>query len=112
MVTNKKNGVATRPRGRPVGSKNKSNPNFDSAVLIKNSIKEAMVECERRGRPLHILLADEMAAGNPSRTLGNLSKFLPNEVNLNVTNSFSDALTELNARIMEETQIIEHDEDD
>ena len=95
MVKNKNNSIEKPKRGRPAGSKNKVQAHFDSAVLIKNSIRDAMLECEKRGRPLHLLLADEMSSGSASKVLQALSKFMPSELNVNVSNSFSDALTEL-----------------
>ena len=55
-LKNKEEGQVKRPRGRPKGTA----PSFSSVILVRNSIKAAMDECDRRGRPLFMLLADEM----------------------------------------------------
>jgi hypothetical protein len=103
--------IIKRPRGRPKGT----SPTFSSVILVRNSIKEAIDECEKRGRPLPQLIADEMIeTGQVSRVLGNLARFLPAELNISVGNDFSTALQEVEQRMAEHNKIIEHDiiEDD
>ena len=99
--------VVKRPRGRPKGT----SPTFSSVILVRNSIKEAIDECERRGRPLPQLIADEMIeTGQVSRVLGNLARFLPAEPNISVGNDFSTALQEVEQRMAQQNKIIEHEE--
>ena len=96
--------VEKRKPGRPKGSA----PTFNETVLVKNSIREAIIECERRGSPIHLLIADEIMQGSPSKVLSALGRFMPAEVNLHVSTGFSDALKEVNDRL----KIIDHDDVD
>ena len=107
QLKNKEEVVPKRPRGRPKGT----SPTFSSIILVRNSIKEAIDECERRGRPLPQLIADEMIeTGQVSRVLGNLARFLPAEVSISVGNDFSAALQEVEQRMAQHNKIIEHEE--
>ena len=95
-----------RKRGRPVGS----SPSLSTIILVRNNIRDAMEECERRGFPLHMLIADEMInSGSASTVLNKLSKFLPNEINISVGDTFSDALKEVQNRLAEQGEIIDVD---
>lgn len=106
-----------RPRGRPKGTA----PAFSSVILIRNTIKEALDECERRGKPLYMLLADEMIdSKTPSKSLNLLGKFLPGvqaDLNITVENNFASALKEVQQRLVDagevvDVTVIEHSEQD
>jgi len=106
-LKNKEDAQVKRPRGRPKGTA----PSFSSVILVRNSIKAAMDECERRGRPLFMLLADEMIESKtPSKTLNLLGKFLPGvqaDLNITVENNFANALKEVQDRLVEQGEIVD-----
>jgi hypothetical protein len=117
QLINQKNGEVKRPRGRPKGTQQ----SFSTVILVRNTIKEALDECERRGKPLYMLLADEMIdSKTPSKSLNLLGKFLPGvsaDLNITVENNFASALQEVQQRLIEQGEIvdvdiIEHNEHD
>tara|TARA_S200002703_G_C3624312_1_gene191721 strand:- start:110 stop:475 length:366 start_codon:yes stop_codon:yes gene_type:complete len=116
-LKNTKNDQEKRPRGRPKGTA----PSFSSVILVRNSIKAAIDECERRGFPLYMLLAEEMIESKtPSKSLNLLGKFLPGvsaDLNITVENNFASALKEVQQRLVDagevvDVEVIEHDEHD
>jgi len=117
QLINTENKQEKRPRGRPKGTA----PAFSSVILIRNTIKEALDECERRGKPLYMLLADEMIdSKTPSKSLNLLGKFLPGvqaDLNITVENNFASALKEVQQRLIDagevvDVTVIEHSEQD
>lgn len=107
MVNDIKNSEAKRPRGRPKGTKQ----HFSTVILLRNTIKDAIDECEKRGKPLYMLLADEMIdSKTPSKSLNLLGKFLPGvqaDLNITVENNFASALQEVQQRLVEAGEIVD-----
>jgi hypothetical protein len=89
-----------RPRGRGEGQ--------NIASRLRKEIYGALDICKKNGQPLDMLLSKQIqldAAG----TLSKLSKFVPQEVNINGEGSeFSLALGEVAARIAEQNAILRH----
>ena len=117
QLINKKNEQVKRPRGRPKGTQQ----HFSTVILLRNTIKEALDECERRGKPLYMLLADEMIDSKaPSKSLNLLGKFLPGvqaDLNITVENNFASALQEVQQRLeaageVVDVTVLEHNEQD
>lgn len=103
-LNNKENKSVSR-RGRPKGSTNKH------AISLVNQINLAIEEAvnrilpEKHNTTLPEVLADSLKA-NPTATLTAIARFIPPEFNVNIGigNPFTEALKEIN------TKIIEHDD--
>ena len=102
-MTRPKNQVR-KANGRPRGS----GEGQHIASRLRKEIYSALSLCKKNGQPLDMLLAEQIqmdAAG----TLQKLSKFVPQEVNINGESSeFSLALGEVAARIAEQNAILRH----
>tara|TARA_R100001510_G_scaffold24230_1_gene21300 strand:- start:1031 stop:1384 length:354 start_codon:yes stop_codon:yes gene_type:complete len=102
--------------GRPVGSGNGE----QIIKRIRMDLFGAFKILERKKKPLHVLLADQLEV-DASKTLNLLGKYMPSTISLDVKgNEFSNALSEVALRMKEihdnknknnrtET-IIEHDQ--
>jgi hypothetical protein len=92
-------------RGRPKGSINKHKISLVNQINV--AIDEAVnrVIPEKYNTTLSEILADSLKA-NPTATLQAIGKFVNNDINVNIgiQNPFTEALKEINAKI------IEHDE--
>ena len=89
--------IIKRKRGRPVGSSIRT---LSLVHLIREELQKSLDILVSRNQPLSQLLADEMAAGNASKVLNSLGKFLPQDINLglSVTSEFSQALKVVSSR--------------
>ena len=91
-----------RKMGRPKGSVS----SVSITQRLRKEIYSALDILDRRGQPLDGLLADQMA-DDPAKVLSLLSKFIPQEVNINGEGSqFAVALGEVALRIADQTEAI------
>ena len=107
--------ILKRKRGRPIGSTTISKRKLPPAIMevLRSEIMSMLSMLENdRGLPLHVLLCNEIeATGRPSVVLSALSKYMPQDYNLNVTNDFTAALKEVSERLLE-SDVIDLDVDD
>ena len=81
--------------GRPVGSGNGE----QIIKRIRMDLFGAFKILERKNKPLHILLAEQLEA-DASKTLNLLGKYMPSTISLDVKgNEFSNALSEVAIRM-------------
>jgi len=100
-LNNEENKTVAR-RGRPKGSTNKH------AISLVNQINIAIDDAVNRILPekynttLQEILADSLKA-NPTATLTAISRYIPPEFNVNIgiQNPFTEALKEINNKIIE-----------
>ena len=91
------NQIVKNKGGRPVGSGHGE----QSILKIRRELTSALGILERRKKPLHLLLADQLEQ-DASKTLNALGKFMPQQISLDVAGSeFSQALTEVASRMDE-----------
>ena len=100
------NEVVKNIGGRPVGSGHGE----QSILKIRRELTSALGILERRKKPLHMLLADQLEQ-DAAKTLNALGKFMPQQISLDVAGSeFSQALTEVANRMDQYNKIIKEND--
>jgi len=92
------NEIVEKPKnkgGRPVGTGHGE----QTIMKIRRELTSAFGILERRKKPLHMLLADQLEQ-DASKTLNCLGKFMPQQISVDVVGSeFSQALAEVASRM-------------
>lgn len=106
--------IIRRKRGRPIGSTTNSKHKLPLAIMqtLRDEISSMLSLLNDRGLPLHVLLANEIeATGRPSVVLNALSKYMPQDINLSVSNDFTAALKEVSERLQSDVIDLDVDND-
>tara|TARA_B100000700_G_C15057266_1_gene863574 strand:+ start:1408 stop:1743 length:336 start_codon:yes stop_codon:yes gene_type:complete len=89
------NEIVKNKGGRPTGSGHGE----QIIVKIRRELTSALGILERKKKPLHMLLADQLEE-DASKTLNLLGKYMPQQISLDVVGSqFSQALSEVASKI-------------